>query len=89
MAVCDVQYCFTLIDIGDYGRNSQSKFDQVMKSGSPSILEPEIFLIQQERYHVFEGDTVFPLRTCMTRPYLRGFLEETVRFLTTTYEPVI
>ena len=46
MAVCDAQYCFTLVDIGDNGRHSDggvlshSNFGQAMESGSLSIPEP-------------------------------------------------
>ena len=44
MAVCDVQYCFTLIDIGDAGRHSDSgvlthsRFGQAMEAGKLGLL---------------------------------------------------
>ena len=59
MAVCDAQYCFTLVDIGDYGRHSDggvlshSNFGQAMESGSLSIPEPGSFLVQQQHCHIF------------------------------------
>ena len=51
MAVCDApHYCFTLVDIGDYGRHSDggvlshSNFGKAMENGMLSLPEPDILL---------------------------------------------
>ena len=47
LAVCDAHYCFTLVDIGDYGRHSDggilshSNFGQAMENGQLSLPDPE------------------------------------------------
>ena len=46
LAVCDAQYCFTLVDIGDYGRHSDggvlshSNFGQAMENGTLLLPDP-------------------------------------------------
>lgn len=48
MAVCDAQYCFTLVDIGDAGRHSDggvlthSGFGQAMEAGKLGLPGPDI-----------------------------------------------
>ena len=84
MAVCDAQYCFTLVDIGDYGRHSDggvlshSNFGQAMESGSLSILEPaNLPGTTTTLSYIFVGDAAFPLKTyTYTKTYLGRFLEE-------------
>ena len=47
MAVCDAQYCFTFLDVGDYGRHSDggvlshSCFGQAMEAGTLSLPLPD------------------------------------------------
>ena len=83
MAVCDAQYCFTLVDIGDYGHHSDggvlshSNFGQAMENGSLSIPEPANLPGTTTMLpYVFVGDAAFPLKTYMVRPYPGRFLEE-------------
>ena len=83
MAVCDAQYCFTLVDIGDYGRHSDggvlshSNFGQAMESGSLSMPEPaNLPGTTTTLPYIFVGDAAFPLKTYMLRPYPGRFLEE-------------
>ena len=83
MAVCDAQYCFTLVDIGDNGRHSDggvlshSNFGQAMESGSLSIPEPaNLPGTTTTLPYIFLGDAAFPLKTYMLRPYPGRFLEE-------------
>ena len=50
MAVCDANYCFTLIDIGDAGRHSDggvlsnSSFGQAMEAGELLIPKQKLYL---------------------------------------------
>ena len=85
MAVCDSQYCFTFLDIGDYGWHSDggvlshSGFGQAMEAGTLSLPLPDCLPGQTETFpyiHVFVGDAAFPLRTNMMRPYPGHYLEE-------------
>ena len=58
LAVCDAQYCFTLLDIGDIGRQSDggvlanSAFGQSLESGSFLCLALSRFLVSHVQYHV-------------------------------------
>ena len=83
MAVCDAQYCFTLVDMGDNGRHSDggvlshSNFGQAMESGSLSIPEPaNLPGTTTTLPYIFLGDAAFPLKTYMLRPYPGRFLED-------------
>ena len=83
MAVCDAQYCFTLVDIGDYGRHSDggvlshSNFGQAMEGGKLLLPDPDCLpgTSTSTRY-VFVGDAAFPLKTYILRPFPGRFLEE-------------
>jgi hypothetical protein len=83
MAVCDAHYCFTLLDIGNYGRHSDggvlshSSFGQAMETGKLAI--PDLEVLPGTTFtlpYVFVGDAAFPLRTYMMRPYPGRFLAE-------------
>ena len=85
LAVCDAQYCFTLVDIGDYGRHSDggvlnhSVFGQAMENGTLPLPTPETLPGTSTGVswpYVFVGDAAFPLKTHMLRPYPGRFLEE-------------
>ena len=83
MAVCDSQYCFTMIDVGDYGRHSDggvlsnSGFGQALESGRLLLPPPEnIPGTNFDLPYVFVGDAAFPLRHNMMRPYPGRFLPE-------------
>ena len=76
MAVCDAQYRFVLVDIGDCGRHSDggvlsnSKFGQALENGNLCTPKGQ-FLTGTNLYllYVIVGDEAFPLRTNMMRPY--------------------
>ncbi len=75
MAVCDYNYCFTLLDIGDYGRQSDggvfsnSLFGRAMENNLLSIPESEVMNGQQTATpFFFVGDSAFPLKLYMLRP---------------------
>ena len=70
MAVCDSNYCFTLLDIGNYGCHSNggvlanSKFGQAMEKGSLHLPDPD-FISENLLPYYFIGDAAFPLKTYM------------------------
>ena len=85
MAVCDSQYCFTLVDIGDFGRHSDggvfanSNFGKGVESNSIGLPDPQSLPgspINSKFPYVFVGDAAFPLKTNILRPYPGRFLEE-------------
>ena len=72
MAVCDAQYCFTLVDIGDAGRHSDggvfsnSELGKAMDAGELSLPEPCVLPGLASAFpYMFVGDTAFPLKTYM------------------------
>jgi hypothetical protein len=83
MDVCDAKYCFTLIDVGDCGCQSDgvvlshSGFGRALEEGKLSLPSPEqIPGISYDLPYIFVGDAAFPLRTNMMRPYPGHFLPE-------------
>ena len=71
MAVCDYNYCFTLLDIGDYRRQRDSEvfsstlFGRALRDNSLSIPEPDVITGQSSPIpYFFVGDSAFPLKTC-------------------------
>ena len=82
LAVCDYNYCFTLLDIGDYGRMSDggvlsnSSFGNAMKTNSLALPNAETVPgIKSPIPYFFVGDQVFPLSTNMLRPYPSSYLQ--------------
>lgn len=78
LAMCDSNYCFTYIDVGAYGKFSDSnifnsgKFWQKIQSKSLSIPDdapPEGY--DKTLPFVFVGDEAFPLSQNLMRPYAR------------------
>ena len=76
MAICDANYCFTLVDIGDNGRHSDggvfvnSSLGQALESNQLQLPSPVPIpgSITTTPY-TFVGDAAFPLKTYMQRPY--------------------
>ena len=77
MAVCDANYCFTLVDIGQYGSNNDSGIlasslmgemfdDGEMNLPQPSKLHPSS---DHELPYFLLGDEIFPLKDWLIRPY--------------------
>ena len=86
MAVCDYNYCFTLLDIGDYGRQSDggifsnSLFGRAMESESLFIPDPDNITGQTSPTpYFFVGDAAFPLKRYMLRPYPGKYLPDNKR----------
>ena len=81
LAVCDYNYCFTLLDIGDYGRQSDggvlsnSAFGRAIKNGSLSLPGDEnIDGLRLPIPYFFVADQAFPLTNYMLRPYPGTYL---------------
>ena len=86
LAVCDSQYCFTLLDIGDAGRHSDggvfshSGFGQAMEAGKLALPEADpIPGMTSISPYFFVGDAAFPLKNYIMRPYPGRFLPEDKR----------
>ena len=76
MAVCDANYCFTLIDLGQYGSNNDSGVLANSKLGE--YFENDMLKIPKERKvgssqqllpYFLLGDEIFPLKMWLMRPY--------------------
>ena len=82
MAVCDANYKFTMVDIGDSGRNSDGGVFSSCNLGI-AITEDKLNLPKPEKIwgsefsypYVFVGDETFPLRTDLMKPFSRNALE--------------
>ena len=81
MATCDANYSFTLVDIGDIGRNSDggvfsnSRMGKAFNEGTLTIPEPEV--LQNTNVcvpYVLVGDEAFPLRENLMKPYPKEVL---------------
>ena len=85
MAICDAKYCFTFVDIGQYGSGNDSgvlKLSNMSKCFEDNSLNvPEgskIPGMDVELPYFLVGNEVFPLKTWLMRPY-PGTLDETQR----------
>jgi len=76
LAVVDANYCFSVIDVGGYGKQSDggtfatSVFGAQLKAGTlpiPPVKAPDGYNV--ELPHVFVADAAFPLMTNLLRPY--------------------
>ena len=85
LAICDAKYCFTFIDIGQYGSSNDSGVLKLSHMGKcfedNSLNVPEgskIPGMDMELPYFLVGDEIFPLKTWLMRPY-PGTLDETQR----------
>ncbi|KAJ8970295.1 hypothetical protein NQ314_001300 [Rhamnusium bicolor] len=76
MAACDVNYLFTLVDIGSYGSQSdvgifrQSVFGERLENRTMNVPNStKIPNTNVEMPYVFVGDEAFPLKHYIMRPY--------------------
>ena len=83
MAICDARYCFTLVDIGGYGREndagllSQSPFGQALEKGKEKLNIPAPEPVGSFNLpYVFMGDEIFPLKPWLMKPYPGKNLDE-------------
>ncbi|XP_065844727.1 uncharacterized protein [Oscarella lobularis] len=85
LATCDAKYCFTLLNIGDYGSHSDggvlrnSAFGKALERGQLQLPPPEPIAgsgSETPMPYVFIGDAAFPLRQNILRPYPSAHLTE-------------
>ena len=83
MAVCDAKYCFTLIDVGGFGRDndagilSESSFGQAFEHGQEDLNLPQPNLFKNHMLpYVLVGDDIFPLRSYLMKPFPGKYLDE-------------
>ena len=76
LAVCDANYCFTLVDVGDNGRHSDggvlthSDFGIAMNNRQLGLPGPSAIPgTTTTTPYMFVGDEAFPLKECLQRPY--------------------
>ena len=83
LAICDAKYCFTFVDIGQYGSGNDSRvlklshMGKCFKDNSLNVLEgSKIPGKDVELPYFLVGDEIFPLKIWLMRPY-PGTLNET------------
>jgi len=76
LAMCDANYCFTIVDIGACGRQSDggvlynSNFGRALREGKLDIPSPSSLPHSTDvAPYVVAGDEAFPLQNNMLRPY--------------------
>lgn len=74
LAVCDARYSFTLIDVGDSGRNSDGGVFSSSKLGF-AITNNHLNIPHPKLPYVFVGDKAFQLTEFMMKPYPREILD--------------
>ena len=87
MAVCDADYKFLLVDIGDGGRQSDGGVFSIGNLGHAinenllNLPQPRLFVgNDKDKFpFVFVGDEAFPLKTNLVKPYARNDLNDARR----------
>ena len=84
LAVCDARYCFTMIDIGQYGSNNdsgvllRSEINNRFENGSLDLPQPTA--VQGCKFdpvpYFLVGDEIFPLKSWLMRPFPGKKMEE-------------
>ena len=86
MAVVDASYMFTYVDVGDYGRQSDSsvfsntQFGKSLNNGSLCLPQDDnLPNVTAKARYCFIGDEAFPLKDTLQRPYPGKNLPEKLR----------
>ena len=87
MAICDADYKFLMVDIGDSGRQSDAgvfssgNIGYVINENLLNLPQPRFFNGYDKAKHpfVFVGDEAFPLKTNLVKPYARNVLNDKKR----------
>ena len=76
MAVCDANYCFTMIDVGGFGRDNdasilnESEFGQAFEKYQSELNIPSPELVENLMLpYVLLGDDIFGLKTWLIKLY--------------------
>ena len=77
MAVCDANYCFTMIDLGQYGSNNDSGvvassvMGEICGNGEINLPTPSKIYqsSDQDLPYFLLGDEIFPLKDWLMRPF--------------------
>ena len=73
LAICDAKYCYTMVDIGAYGRDNDaailnaSTFGRAFSKGNFHL--PEMSEIDPKVPPVLVGDDTFALKPWLMQPY--------------------
>ena len=85
MAVCDANYCFTMIDLRQYGSNNDSGIlassvmGEMFDNGEMNLPAPSKIYqsSDQDLLYFLLGDEIFPLKDWLMRPFPgKGVTEE-------------
>ena len=90
MAVADASYIFAYVDVGDYGRQSDSSvlsytiLGEMLNKGDLNVPQDECLpdMLTKAR-HCSIGDEAFPLKDTLQKPYPGKNLPEKLRITTT------
>ena len=77
LAICDARYCFSFVDVGEYGSNNDSgvlnnsKMGKRFQGGELNVPEPDEIggAGGVELPHFLVGDEIFPLTNWLMRPF--------------------
>ena len=77
VAICDARYCFSFVDVGEYGSNNDSgvlnnsKMGKRFERGKLNVPEPKEIggAGGVELSHFLVGDEIFPLTNWLMRPF--------------------
>ena len=77
MAACDSRYCFTLIDVGEYGSDNDSgvllnsEMGKRFRDGEMNLPAPEDLQgsCEEKNPYFLLGDEISPLSEWLLRPY--------------------
>lgn len=76
LAVCDANYCFTVVDIGAYGSQSdggilsECSFGKMLMQNKLPLPPPSLLPNSNDIFpYYFVGDSAFPLSQNLMRPY--------------------
>ncbi|XP_065641189.1 uncharacterized protein LOC136073513 [Hydra vulgaris] len=75
LAICDAKYCFTLVDIGSYGRDNDASIFNESKMGK--AFKNNLFKLPKNQQlsngtqipPVLVGDDIFAIKTWLRKPF--------------------
>lgn len=89
LAVCDADYCFTYVNVGAYGKNSDasifrdSEIYRRLENGTLNIPGPKPLPgTNNPVQHVIVGDGAFGISNSIMKPYVRSNMTHKKRFST-------